>query len=304
MVVVVVSTPLCQFLTLFHSKGKKSKQKKKQKWSVQTDEQRDALLRELSALPCFSLPSGLPNPRLGLKNTTGCNHGCEIVTKGRVNDILFLLVTGLNFAVDGALGAVESAADLELRAVRFAERITKKARTFSFFEKIWCGGDGSDELVASLLSIGTDCLLIEGNISKEGKLKMATAITGIVQNLGPLSGKTVEAVESLRKRLDVVNGGEREIVSFFHKRIRCDCLKSKYKLLKDTKEKMGKCDGCNNFFELKQLQLCGYCQYVQVITVGYVMLLFSRNLPQTLLPSTVLFKTLSEASSTRARGAM
>ena len=236
--------------------GKKSKRKNKGKGNHSVD------------VPLPPTGAGpLPNPRLDIKNSTNCNHGCEIATTGtKAHDILYNLITGLNAGVDGALGPVEDAEALKLRSIHFVKEFVND------FDEVWGGrGVATDALGASLTSIGTDCLLMEG-ISQEGKLKMATAIAGMIYDIQKdylldkedfTRGKTI--IESIRKSKDIICAGERETVGFFSKKISCDCLKIKYKQLKKTQEKIGKCDNCAKTFELKQLKQCAKCKFVQVI---------------------------------------
>jgi hypothetical protein len=82
--------------------------------------------------------------------------------------------------------------------------------------------------------MGTDCLLIEGGINKEGQLKMAARIAGMVHEIEgrPRYMEIKIGNESVRKEKDILGLGERDIVGFFNKRIGCDCLKYKHQVLR------------------------------------------------------------------------
>jgi hypothetical protein len=152
--------------------------------------------------------------------------------------------------------------ELEFRATSFAKAVIQN------FDDIWYR-EGcevvSKDLATSLTSIGTDCLLMDGDVNEDGKLKMAAAIAGMVyhvENDYEMLGKTA-FVDLVRKWKDVMGAGEREITSFFNKRTNCDCLRARLEVLKDC-QKMGVCDCCLESFELKKLMQCSYCNFVQV----------------------------------------
>jgi hypothetical protein len=219
--------------------------------------------REPQPLPGLS-PK--PNPWLDVINTTRCNHGCEIAKKEtRAYHVLYHLITGLNAGVDRVFGPVHDAKELEFRATSFTKTIIQN------FDDIWYAfgkGKGreadSKDLATSLASIGTDCLLMEEDVNVEGKLKMAAAIAGMVHYIEEeitTNGRTL--VDEMRKWKDVMGAGEREITSFFNKRINCGCLRARLEALKDC-QKMGICDCCRESFELKKLMQCSKCRHVQV----------------------------------------
>ena len=258
--------------------GKRSKQRRQKKKgfivnSQQWAQRRDAGLRELReiGLDVPLPPAGaLPNPHLGISNLTKCKHGCEIANAGtRAYDMLFQLITGLNAGVDGALGPVPDSRVLVFRVESFSK--------FNAFDEIWIDGSAeSNLLAASLTSIGTDCLLMEGDINTEGQIKMAAAIAAMVQELE--SRRIREPVlESVRKRNDILDGGERDIVGFFNKRIKCDCLKDRHHELKITQEKTGKCDNCHISVPIKQLKQCSRCRFFQVEMMCYPSVIFVYN---------------------------
>ena len=218
-------------------------------------------------------PAGaLPNPRLGISNLTKCNHGCKIANAGTMAfDILFMLITGLNAGVDGALGPVPDSRLLHRRVKSFAK--------FNAFEVLNYGSAESCSLTTSLTSIGTDCLLMKGDINTEGQEKIAAAIAALIIELEDShSGIGKVAVsESVRKMNDILDAGERDIVSFFNKRIKCDCLKDRYDELKLTQEKIGKCSNCHISVPMKQLKECSQCRFVQVKLMCDPQVIFVSN---------------------------
>ena len=219
-------------------------------------------------------PAGaLPNPRLGIGNLTKCNHGCEVANAGtRAFDMLFQLITGLNAGVDGALGPVPDSRALMFRVKSFSK--------FNEFDEIWIDGsaESNNLLAASLTSIGTDCLLMKGDINTEGRIKMAATIAAMIQDLeNRRIGIGEPVLESVRKRNDILGGGERDIVGFFNNRIKCDCLKDRHHELKITQEKTGKCDNCHISVPIKQLKQCSQCRFVQVETMCYSSVIFVYN---------------------------
>lgn len=247
--------------------GKRSKQRRQKKKGFVVNNQqwaqrRDAGLRELReiGLDVPLPPAGtLPNPQLGISNLTKCKHGCEISNEGsRAFDMLFQLITGLNAGVDGALGPVPDSRALLFRVKSFSK--------FNEFDEIWIDGSAeSNLLAASLTSIGTDCLLMKGDINTEGRIKMAAAVAAMIQDLeNRRIGIGEPILESVRKKNDILDGGERDIVGFFNNRIKCDCLKYRHHKLKITQEKTGKCDNCHISVPIKELKQCCQCRFVQV----------------------------------------
>lgn len=221
----------------------------------------EAALRDIRAtgyhLPAPSPPAAgaLPNPRILFKNTAGCNHGGEIAAIGpKVRSTLHLLIVGLNAAIERVLGTVEDASELNFRATSFTRSMMK-----GDFDEVYHGKKYSKELTSSLVSFGTDLLLMGGDINEEEKLKMAAAIAGMVREIEGRPGW-----DTLRKRKDVLCAGERLVVSFFNKRTSCGCLQKKYEELKETQEKMIRCDVCKSSIELKQIMQCSRCKMAQV----------------------------------------
>ena len=127
------------------------------------------------------------------------------------------------------------------------------------------------DLSSSLISLGVDVLLMDdANVNAEGKVKMAGAIALLVADLNMRNGvqalleEGVTIHESRRKMKDLADSGERGVVNFFKKEVTCGCLTKKYKELKQTQEKVGRCDNCSKTLPLKQLLQCSQCKIVQV----------------------------------------
>jgi hypothetical protein len=182
--------------------------------------------------------------------------------------MLYYLITGLNAGVNGVLGTVEDARELCFQAKSFAEGSVED------LDKVWCGGLDSHVLATSLTSIGTDFLLMEGDFSRDAPLKVVTAIAGLVCKLQEINSTTITISEHIRKHIDILQSGERDIVDFFNKRVGCGCLKNKCELLKET-QKMGKCDQCLQSFEKNQLMMCSKCKFAQVNAMFWCALLKS-----------------------------
>ncbi|KAL7552208.1 hypothetical protein ACHAWF_015426 [Thalassiosira exigua] len=61
-----------------------------------------------------------------------------------------------------------------------------------------------------------------------------------------------------REILDTSEGGDKSLISFYQKRVPCDCLKERHDQLK-AESKCGRCEYCHGKRELSQLKLCGGC---------------------------------------------
>ena len=61
--------------------------------------------------------------------------------------------------------------------------------------------------------------------------------------------------QSVRKIRDLRQGGDQSLITCFAKRAPCNCMKEKYEEAKKM-PKQGKCDGCKQITERRNLQLC------------------------------------------------
>ena len=67
---------------------------------------------------------------------------------------------------------------------------------------------------------------------------------------------------------DLKNGGEREVIRFFTKRISCSCLKVRYKQIKVLHPKSkSRCDNCEQVKDRQSLMLCGRCKVCQYCSI-------------------------------------
>ena len=99
----------------------------------------------------------------------------------------------------------------------------------------------------------------------EGAIYHACAISLFEQyNGNSIKDFSLALLKSLRVTLDLREGGEREVVRFFSKRVSCSCLKAKYSLVKKSQPiRMGECSKCKRSKQRSSLMLCGYCKVTQ-----------------------------------------
>ena len=69
----------------------------------------------------------------------------------------------------------------------------------------------------------------------------------------------------VRKIRDLRQGGKPTLLVFFGKRATCNCMKEKYEVVKKM-PKQGKCDGCKQTIERRELKLCA-CQVEQYCSI-------------------------------------
>ena len=131
------------------------------------------------------------------------------------------------------------------------------------FEKVGSDADLRSTMKGFLVSFGTDYIL-------RGETSKGICVAGFTQNLENIDNSPPSTIsyhqlaqegKSMMVR-DILEGGERAAVIFFHKRLSCSCLQEKYEQLKDT-PKVGKCMHCEVQKERKQLMLCIRCKFGQ-----------------------------------------
>ena len=108
--------------------------------------------------------------------------------------------------------------------------------------------DARQKLVACLVSLGSNHLLAADKVNV--LIACIVAQTVLLYEIAP--GFQL-------KLRDLVQGGEQEVVKFFHNRNGCTCLKKRYERLR-TEEKV--CHHCHGIYERKKLMLCNQCKVV------------------------------------------
>ena len=91
------------------------------------------------------------------------------------------------------------------------------------------------------------------------EMAVTVALTFLV--VEALEDESTEDDFKLKTR-DLVQGGDRDVVRFFSKRITCSCLKEKYKRVK-SEPKLGLCTYCKQRKERSELMVCALCRLPQ-----------------------------------------
>ena len=106
-----------------------------------------------------------------------------------------------------------------------------------------------------LLSLGTNYLLTE----KRRERVMSITVAFLILWLDTDNDKHM--LPCLLTK-DLLDDNLRETVRFYHKRLKCDCLKSKWLQLK-TEPKQSKCHHCKRKIQRREVLLCGACRRTQ-----------------------------------------
>lgn len=129
--------------------------------------------------------------------------------------------------------------------------------SFFFGQIAWLRQDDHKQwLLSYVAALGTECLL-----QKEHR----PAYIDVAFVLAMIAAR-IECNMNLMKQTDVgalmhafADHQELEAHKFFVKRIPCHCVKQQYKRLKGATLKVGKCCGCGQVKEYKELRLCARC---------------------------------------------
>ena len=118
-----------------------------------------------------------------------------------------------------------------------------------------------------LLTIGTNFLLNGNDIVGATSVTSAIALLECYDDLSG-EGYDYDSAHCRASPLmrDLAGGNERDIISFYHKRVPCSCLQILYKLYK-SKPKVGECFSCNKSFLRASLMICGGCRISQFCSV-------------------------------------
>ncbi|KAL7536911.1 hypothetical protein ACHAWF_005603 [Thalassiosira exigua] len=115
--------------------------------------------------------------------------------------------------------------------------------------KVLMEEENKETVISVLLSVGTNFILT-GSEMGFGMAVAAECATTIL----------LLEERSFANLHDVLDGDNRAVVSFYRKRLPCQCLDKTWKILKG-KPKIGHCHNCNVQAERGALLLCGRCRF-------------------------------------------
>jgi len=85
----------------------------------------------------------------------------------------------------------------------------------------------------------------------------------ILENYAETNDVNASLYLAYPKKRDIDDGGEREALRFFSKRISCTCLDSLYAQAKSEQRKVGRCYGCEMTFKRSTFEVCNGCRICQ-----------------------------------------
>lgn len=187
-----------------------------------------------------------------------CNHGCECIALepghvvSKFVDTFFdvLLIHKVREEVGGQ-GEISKPKGYKMSksVVNYALRAT-----YDCYEEVWLYKKLRDVAIQILVKMGTNAILAGLDMD------LAHAITHLecfhATDRLPFGSMTKDTVMKFFKLGD---GGEREVIRFFAKRISCNCLKEKYSEVKAQQAKTGICSYCRETKDRSALHFCASC---------------------------------------------
>ena len=176
--------------------------------------------------------------------TKGCNHGCPLLP-----------------APDHAVSYFMD--DLWAHAYAYAQKLTDHLiDTFDIHRQVWDNAILRKLALDILVAIGTNFIMSTDNCNK-------VAIPYVINVLEQYIGNGKDGINSATYKacvvsVDLISGGEREVIRFYLKRISCTCLKAKYSLIKKSQPtRMSGCSICKQVKVRSSMMLCGRCKAAQ-----------------------------------------
>lgn len=185
-----------------------------------------------------------------------CNHGCpELPPKNHPVALFMDLVD------------VETQ---KLSSKEFAYAVPLfLPRSFEVHSAVWNEEDNRNIALKILASIGTNTIL-RGSATFETSIVFAMKLMELrheterrweKDGTPPNVGAALETSMTFVRKL--VDGGSRELLSFYSKRVPCHCLDELYANAKASQRKVARCDGCAQTKDRTSFMKCSRCNMAQ-----------------------------------------
>jgi hypothetical protein len=140
--------------------------------------------------------------------------------------------------------------------------VTSMHRTFNAHGEVWDKADHRQMAIDILLSIGTNKILTELD-EDSAKSAKSLGVGILLLDCYDGNGDFEYAFDCAVVKQPVFvncNGGKRDVLKFYSKRLPCSCVKEEYKQARKIFPKVGECYQCDQRKERASLWVCGHCK--------------------------------------------
>lgn len=177
-----------------------------------------------------------------------CNHGCVIPQRDHAVSIFMNKVAEAFFDGDQAIAVMRN--------------------SFGTHPEVWSNAEYRQLALCVFLNIGTNLILAganEGPIPKPAAVAVAREVSVATLMLECYDGEggfqcAAHVPMASGTMMPLTQGGERDILKFYSKRLSCACLKAKHKQARKTLPKTGICLHCKEEKGRSSLVTCGRCK--------------------------------------------
>lgn len=187
-----------------------------------------------------------------------CNHGCEteILDQGHIVskfidtffDVLLMHERILMHERNGEW-KIDACSGAMLQALR---------ATYDAEEEVWLYERLRKVVIQVLIKMGTNAVLSNKNIMIQIALTIIHLENFHKEDKLRFGVMRQKVYVKLNK---IANGGERELLRFYNKRMTCTCLSERYAMAKSTQAKVGVCSVCKKTVDRSVLMTCSLCQF-------------------------------------------
>ena len=153
-------------------------------------------------------------------------------------------------------------ATLEARYGRKIALVALLENLFTTHPEVWKNDEHRQMAIDILLSMGTNTILsTKGDEKNRFIMAWEVSFTSLLLDCYDGNGDFRYAYGCAQVKSPVyMNGGTRDILKFYSKRLPCSCLKEMHKEARKTLPKMSKCVHCHKYLERASLMTCGSCK--------------------------------------------
>jgi len=172
----------------------------------------------------------------------------------------------------GAIVTPSSNKDIDLFMSEFVDSLRQDFELSSLMREllikhpaVFNNNDERKTVTSNMLAMGTNDLLREKNDRKIGtdNANVLACSILILEHYAETNDINASLYLAYPKKRDIDDGGEREALRFFSKRISCTCLDIMYAQAKSKQRKVGRCYGCEKTFKRSTLEVCSGCRICQ-----------------------------------------
>ena len=138
--------------------------------------------------------------------------------------------------------------------------------TFENHSQVWNNDSFRKMAIYALIGMGTNMLLNKHENRKAKYIATAIIVLENYNGTGDFNSATYNQATATKLR-DLFagdnNGGIRDVLKLYRKRMTCSCLKELHSVARKTLPKLGACFHCGELKERSSLMICGKCKVHQ-----------------------------------------